>query len=250
MRFKNFKDFLRTYGIVALPIILFMVMIAGITAVPLMTYAVGPSENVAVIADGFAASAAHPLPVTCDVEGITIAAVTQSGTWTVQPGDTANTTAWLVTGTGGTFPSTQSGTWTVQPGNTPNTTPWLTKFPTTADPCQDPMIAKSSAVINIGEAATTYIVTTSTTKVIYVCGFTASLAGTTPTVTFLSGTHTSTDCDTGAVTLSGAFKPTSGGMIALTGQGSIMKSGAGGQICATTTGTGSSFQGIMSYVQQ
>lgn len=40
-------------------------------------------------------------------------AVTQSGTWTVQPGNTANTTAWLVTGTGGTFPSTQSGTWNI-----------------------------------------------------------------------------------------------------------------------------------------
>lgn len=50
----------------------------------------------------------------------------QSGTWTVQPGNTANTMAWLVTGTGGTFPATQSGTWTVQPGNTPNTTAWLT----------------------------------------------------------------------------------------------------------------------------
>lgn len=36
---------------------------------------------------------------------------TQAGTWTVQPGNTANTTAWLVTGTGGTFPATQSGTW-------------------------------------------------------------------------------------------------------------------------------------------
>ncbi|MGB8399055.1 hypothetical protein, partial [Bradyrhizobium sp.] len=33
-------------------------------------------------------------------------ASTQSGTWTVQPGNTANTTAWLVTGTGGTFPIT------------------------------------------------------------------------------------------------------------------------------------------------
>lgn len=35
-------------------------------------------------------------------------AATQSGTWTVQPGNTANTTAWLVTGTGGTFPVTQA----------------------------------------------------------------------------------------------------------------------------------------------
>jgi hypothetical protein len=94
-------------------------------------------------------------------------AATQSGTWTVQPGNTANTTPWLVTGSGtagtaaagvltvqgiasmtpvqvsqataanlnatvvgtGTFAvqAAQSGTWTVQPGNTPNTTAWLTQ---------------------------------------------------------------------------------------------------------------------------
>ena len=30
----------------------------------------------------------------------------QAGIWTVQPGNTANSTAWLVTGTGGTFPVT------------------------------------------------------------------------------------------------------------------------------------------------
>jgi hypothetical protein len=36
-------------------------------------------------------------------------AATQSGSWTVLPGNTANTTAWLVTGTGGTFPVTDSG---------------------------------------------------------------------------------------------------------------------------------------------
>lgn len=45
--------------------------------------------------------------------GNTTFAATQSGTWTVQPGNTANSTAWLVTGTGGTFPATQSGTWNV-----------------------------------------------------------------------------------------------------------------------------------------
>src|SRR6516162_4224228 len=86
----------------------------------------------------------QPVSGTVGISG-TVAA-TQSGTWTVQPGNTANTTAWLVTGAGGTFPVTgtfwqatqpvsiaatvntsasQSGTWTVQPGNTANTTPWL-----------------------------------------------------------------------------------------------------------------------------
>ena len=31
----------------------------------------------------------------------------------------------------GTVAATQSGTWTVQPGNTPNTTAWLVNFPAT-----------------------------------------------------------------------------------------------------------------------
>lgn len=56
------------------------------------------------------------LPVTDNSGSLTVdgtVAATQSGTWTVQPGNTANTTAWLVTGTGGTFPATQSGSWTV-----------------------------------------------------------------------------------------------------------------------------------------
>ncbi len=44
---------------------------------------------------------------------------TQSGIWTVQPGNTPNTTPWLVTGAGGTFPVTQVGApWTI------NSTQW------------------------------------------------------------------------------------------------------------------------------
>ena len=41
--------------------------------------------------------------------------VSQSGTWTVQPGNTPNSTAWLVTGTGGTFPVTGTFWQTTQP---------------------------------------------------------------------------------------------------------------------------------------
>ena len=47
------------------------------------------------------------------VSSMTPFSVSQSGTWTVQPGNTQNSTAWLVTGTGGTFPATQSGTWNI-----------------------------------------------------------------------------------------------------------------------------------------
>lgn len=51
------------------------------------------------------------------------AAVTQSGTWTVQPGNTANTTAWKVDGSAvtqpvslATLPVTNAGTFAVQTG--------------------------------------------------------------------------------------------------------------------------------------
>lgn len=53
----------------------------------------------------FGAVDAIPTPVTSSA-GLPVA---QQGTWTVQPGNTANTTAWLVTGTNGTFPVTDSG---------------------------------------------------------------------------------------------------------------------------------------------
>jgi hypothetical protein len=111
-------------------------------------------------------------------------AATQSGTWTVQPGNTANTTAWKVDGSAVTNPVsiadgsdttfgakadakstatdstavsamsvlkqisasvqapptqavTQSGTWTVQPGNTANTTAWKVDASSVAVPITD-----------------------------------------------------------------------------------------------------------------
>lgn len=51
---------------------------------------------------------ASSLPVVLASDQSAIPA-SQSGTWTVQPGNTANTTAWLVTGAGGSFPVTDSG---------------------------------------------------------------------------------------------------------------------------------------------
>jgi hypothetical protein len=63
-----------------------------------------------------AGTAGTPAGGVVSVQGVssgTAIPASQSGTWTVQPGNTANTTAWLVTGTGGTFPASESGTWTV-----------------------------------------------------------------------------------------------------------------------------------------
>jgi hypothetical protein len=78
-----------------------------------------PRSKIVIGADGTNdgdVSSANPLPVS--LASVPSHAVTnagtfavqasQTGTWTVQPGNTANTTAWLVTGTGGTFPITDN----------------------------------------------------------------------------------------------------------------------------------------------
>lgn len=118
------------------------------------------------------------------------------------------------------------------------------------DPCADPMVAKSTAVVNIGAATTTKIVDTSASTVVYICSIYASLAGTTPSITFKTGTHVTNDCDTGPSTLSGVILPTSGSFLTFPGGGTLFKTAAGGQFCGTTVGTGSSLQGIATYVQQ
>lgn len=66
----------------------------------------------------------------------------------------------------------QAGTWTVQPGNTPNTTPWLTKQTdgTTivlTDPCQG--ATKSFLPITLATAAVKVIATGVSAKKIYIC---------------------------------------------------------------------------------
>jgi hypothetical protein len=62
--------------------------------------------------------------------------VGQSGSWTVQPGNIANTTAWLVTGSGGTFPVTGTFWQTTQPVSlaTAPTTPVTGTFWQTTQP--------------------------------------------------------------------------------------------------------------------
>ena len=118
------------------------------------------------------------------------------------------------------------------------------------DPCQSPAVQKSTVALNQSSSATTKVVDTSASTVVYVCSFTASLAGTTPTVTFITGTHGSADCDTSAANLSGAMTPSATvGVLHDGGNGTIMKSIAGGQLCMTTAAT-TSVQGILSYVQR
>lgn len=110
-----------------------------------------------LVIEGVASGTAVP------ISGSVTATATQSGTWTVQPGNTANTTAWKVDGSAVTQPisgsvtatSVQSGTWTVQPGNTANTTAWKVDGSAVTQPVSFASSAFST-VTNFSCGTTTY----------------------------------------------------------------------------------------------
>lgn len=143
-----------------------------------------------------------------------VVAVTQSGAWTVQPGNTANTTPWLftvnqggnsatvsasgalkvdnsavtqpVSGTfwqatqpvslasvpshavtnAGTFAvqAAQSGTWTVQPGNTANTTAWKVDGSAVTQPVSGTVTANAGTNLNTSALALDATLTGGTQK--------------------------------------------------------------------------------------
>lgn len=70
-------------------------------------------------------AAAH---VIVDAQGVNVAAVTASNAVKVDGSAVTQPVSLTSTTITGTVAATQSGTWTVQPGNTANTTPWLTKI--------------------------------------------------------------------------------------------------------------------------
>lgn len=87
---------------------------APVAADPALVVAISPNSSIVTNVDGYATTAApsytnntfNPLSLT------TAGALRIDGSATTQP-------------VSGTVAATQSGTWTVQPGNTANTTPWL-----------------------------------------------------------------------------------------------------------------------------
>jgi hypothetical protein len=124
--------------------------------------------------------------------------------------------------------------------------------PLPADPCQDKNFIKSSAVINVGTATTGVVVPAVTGKQTWVCDIQATLAGTTPTVQLKIGTQTTNPCDTAATNLSGALAPVAGTQLFWGWGGAVYgppQIPVANQVCATTSGTGSSFQGSVSFVQ-
>lgn len=130
------------------------------------------------------------------------------------------------------------------------------KITNTGDPCQNPNVAKSSAVVSVATGTTGQLVALTSAQSIYVCALSTSLTGTTGNDTsfqLVSGTTTTTPCDTGAANISAAYKVNSqaaGGTFQFGYGGTLFKTASGKALCSTTTGTNSVLTGMITYVKQ
>jgi hypothetical protein len=172
--------------------------------------------------------------------------VSQSGTWTVQPGNTANTTPWLASISQG------GNTAVVKAGNTAAAAdlavavsdPTLQAIASAATPAGtntignfgfDPSSGKgtpTSTFLALPATTTTQIVALSGSTKTYVTSYRV-LAGGTVNVTFKTGTGS--NCGTGTATLEGPWPLTAqAGMTVGSGTGPVLIAGAGLALCITT----------------
>ena len=168
----------------------------------------------------------------------------------------------------------QNGTWTVQPGNTPNTTPWLatihdgtTKVSVTAanisatalssglvvssspnggNPCINPSADLRSITGATSGTAAVQIIPLSGTAKTYLCSnIVAGVSGTSPTFSLVYGT--ASNCATGQTILQQAIS-TVGTTLYNLGGGYVVP--AGKAVCYLNTGTLPIHKYFISYVQQ
>ena len=101
--------------------------------------------------------------------------------------------------------------------------------------------------INISTATTTQIVALSGSTQIRVINYSFTVAGTTPTVTFVYGTGTA--CGTGTTAISGAFAPLTGTLMTSPPGAAAFIVPAGKALCIVSGGTTPSIQGFLTYTQ-
>ena len=124
------------------------------------------------------------------------------------------------------------------------------------DPCQNPNVAKSTAIVSAPTASTSQVIALSAGKSIYICDVSTGITGTTANATsfqLVSGTTTTTPCDTGQANVSGAYTVNSvaaGGYFHSGFGGTLYKTAAGKALCSTNTGTNSATVGSITYIQQ
>jgi hypothetical protein len=126
-------------------------------------------------------------------------------------------------------------------------TPGLSAHAST-DPCASGSLAKTSVPIVAGAAATTQQIALVTGSSIYVCGYQMSQVATAGTLQWVYGTGT--NCGTGTTTITGAMGVTASQPITYgAGSATVFKVPMSNELCLTTTGTGGSAAGIVTFIQ-
>lgn len=121
------------------------------------------------------------------------------------------------------------------------------------DPCQTSGRSKSAVSVALAATGAAEIVALSAGQVIYVCGFTLTISGTTtPGFRFEYGTGT--NCATGNTPATGVFgggTQAAAGLLVSSG-GSMMQTSTAGSnaLCINPSGTAPSIQGNVTYVRQ
>lgn len=117
-----------------------------------------------------------------------------------------------------------------------------------SDPCQNPNVAKSSAVVTVGAATTLQIVGLVAGQQIFVCGYQISQAVLAGTLQWTSGTGV--NCAATVVTKTGAMQTIVGQPFIYSTGGTVFTVASGSELCLTTTGAGATAAGVVSFVQQ
>jgi hypothetical protein len=184
-------------------------------------------------------------PLRTDPTGTTPQPASQSGTWTVQPGNTANTTAWKVDGSAvtqpvsGTVTANQGGTWTVQPGNTANTTAWKVDGSAVTQPVSGTVTglsdgtntAKVLAASTAPAAADKAVVVAISPQAVTTCSTTKAVSQTAST-DLVTSTNKLHICSIVLVSDTAQF------IALVTGTGSTCGTGGAAVIGSTTVGSG------------
>ena len=181
--------------------------------------------------------------------GAAVTSVSAPGCWQVATGgfDIINFVETWSSGTSITLQA--SGTTGNNPVAAQGGTQNVQQPATIGDPCQNSAVAKSSVALNVaGTASTTQLIALSSGKKIYVCGFSATVSGTTPTIQFLGGTGSA--CGTLVSTFTGAYGITTGSFIAVGPGPSLFTSVVSNELCLAAGGTAPYVLGVLEYVQQ
>jgi hypothetical protein len=217
-------------------------MAQGAVTTSLASYTNGQVDPLSLTTTGLlrvdGSNVTQPISGSITVSGTTTVSGTvtanQGGTWTVQPGNTANTTAWLVTGTGGTFPVTgtvtanQGGTWSI------NNVSGTVSLPTGAATSANQPSAATSGSTSSGQTGTVAMGFTTTGAPTYTTAQTNPLSLTTAGALRVDGS---------AVTqpVSGTFwqatQPVSGTVTVTQGTAANLNATVTGTVAATQSGT-------------